>query len=103
MRARPRPGRRPGPTAGPPKLETAMARLGFVEPMKASTGAAPSLSDPGWVYEVKFDGYRGLAVKNGREVALFSRTRNRLDARFPGVVRAVAALPARACVLDGEV
>jgi len=80
-----------------------MARLAFVEPMKASTGAPPAPTDPRWLYEVKFDGYRGLAVKNGEEVHLYSRTRHLLDDRFPDVVRAVAALPVRACVLDGEV
>jgi bifunctional non-homologous end joining protein LigD len=80
-----------------------MARRAFVEVMKASTGVPPAPTDPHWLYEVKFDGYRGLAVKNGREVQLFSRTRHPLNARFPAVAAAVATLPVRACVLDGEV
>ncbi|HEY8965489.1 MAG TPA: non-homologous end-joining DNA ligase [Candidatus Methylacidiphilales bacterium] len=77
--------------------------LAFVEPMKASTTDAPALSDPRWLYEVKFDGFRGLAIKNGKKVALLSRTRHSLAERFPDVVRAVAALPVRSCILDGEV
>jgi len=71
--------------------------------MKASVAEAPDPSDRRWLYEVKFDGYRGIAVKNGNHVALFSRNRNRLDDRFPGIVDAVAGLPCRQCVLDGEI
>jgi len=77
-------------------------RLGFIEPMKALTGPAPP-DDGHWLYEVKFDGFRILAVKNGRKTELWSRNKKRLDARFPGIVRAVAALPVKNCILDGEV
>lgn len=80
-----------------------MPRLSFLAPMKAATAEAPALSDRRWLYEVKFDGYRGIAVKNEGRVALFSRNRNRLDARFPEIVAAVAGLPCRRCVLDGEI
>ncbi len=80
-----------------------MPRLSFLAPMKASVTEPPAPSDPRWLYEMKFDGYRGIAVKNGRSVALFSRNRKRLDARFPGIVRAIAALPRTRCVLDGEI
>jgi bifunctional non-homologous end joining protein LigD len=77
-------------------------RLKFVEPMKAMVAPAPTASDR-WLYEVKFDGFRVLAIKNNREVELWSRNKKRLDERFPQVVKAVAKLPARSCVLDGEV
>jgi bifunctional non-homologous end joining protein LigD len=77
-------------------------RLTFVEPMKAVTAAKPP--DNGeWIYEVKFDGFRVLAVKNGRDVELWSRNKNRLDERFPDVVAAVAKLPVKNCMIDGEV
>jgi bifunctional non-homologous end joining protein LigD len=79
------------------------ARPTFFEPMKAATVASPDLSDPDWIYEIKFDGYRGIAVKNGEKVDLFSRTHLSLNDRFPGIVQAVAALPIRNCVLDGEI
>src|SRR5690606_9686832 len=48
-----------------------------------------------WLSEIKLDGYRLLAEKDGDQVRL--RTRRGLDwtARFPAVARAVAALPAR--------
>lgn len=80
-----------------------MPRLSFLAPMKASVAEPPAPADPRWLYEMKFDGYRGIAVKNGRSVALFSRNRNRLDARFPQIVQAVASLPRKQCVLDGEI
>ncbi len=73
-----------------------------MEPMKAMTTPAPP--DNGqWLYEVKFDGYRVLAVKNGKEVQLWSRNKNRLDERFPEIVKAVAKLPGQNLMLDGEV
>jgi bifunctional non-homologous end joining protein LigD len=80
----------------------AARRLKFVEPMKARRAPAPA-HDGHWLYEVKFDGFRVLAIKNGREVELWSRNQKRLDERFPGVVKAVAALPVTSCMLDGEV
>jgi bifunctional non-homologous end joining protein LigD len=80
----------------------ALRRLKFVEPMKAVTAPAPP-EDGAWIYEVKFDGFRVLAIKNGREVELWSRNQKRLDERFPEVARAVAKLSAKSCLLDGEV
>ena len=80
----------------------ASRRLKFVEPMKAVVAPAPPY-DGEWLYEVKFDGFRILAVKNGKEVELWSRNEKLLNERFPDVVRAVAKLRAKSCVLDGEV
>lgn len=54
-----------------------------------------------WSYELKFDGYRAIAVKRGAEVCLFSRNEQRLD--FPSLVAAVGRLPCENAVLDGEV
>src|SRR4029077_8277247 len=41
-----------------------------------------------WIFEIKFDGYRCIAVKRGSEVTLFSRHKKVLNKRFPGVVQA---------------
>src|SRR4029077_3834127 len=54
-----------------------------------------------WTFEIKFDGYRCIAVKRGKEVTLFSRRRRVLNKRFPGVVDAFASLDGD-FVLDGE-
>jgi bifunctional non-homologous end joining protein LigD len=77
-------------------------RLKFIEPMKASVAPAPP--DNGeWLYEVKLDGFRVLAVKNGKDVELWSRNEKLLNERFPLVVKAVARLAVKSCVIDGEV
>jgi len=79
-----------------------LRRLKFVEPMKAKLDSSPP--DNGqWVYEVKFDGFRVLAIKNGKKVELWSRNKKRLDERFPEVVKAIAKLFIKSCLLDGEV
>ena len=57
----------------------------------------------GWVYEEKYDGYRILAYKEGSDVALVSRNGKDRTGSFPDVAAAVARLPERALLLDGEV
>jgi DNA ligase D-like protein (predicted ligase) len=54
-----------------------------------------------WTFEIKFDGYRCIAVKRRRDVTLFSRHKKVLNKRFPGVVDALASLDGD-FVLDGE-
>ena len=58
---------------------------------------------PGWVYEEKYDGYRILAYKEGQKVTLFSRNAKDRTGTFSEVAEAIATLPARALLLDGEV
>ena len=55
-----------------------------------------------WLYEVKFDGYRALAIKSGGTVRLRSRNDNDFSARYPGILAALAGLPDDT-VIDGEV
>ncbi|HMN99032.1 MAG TPA: non-homologous end-joining DNA ligase [Miltoncostaeaceae bacterium] len=73
-----------------------------VEPMKAVL-TAERFSDPGWIYERKLDGIRCIAIKGGGRVRLLSRNAQPLDARFPPIRDALAADPADAFVVDGEV
>jgi bifunctional non-homologous end joining protein LigD len=58
---------------------------------------------PGWVWEEKYDGIRLIAVKDGRQVRLWTRNDRDRTADFPEVAAALAALPAPTLVLDGEV
>jgi len=57
---------------------------------------------PNWAYEVKLDGYRALAIKSNGKVLLRSRNNRDFNAKYPGIVRALAALPDET-VIDGEV
>ena len=52
--------------------------------------------------EVKLDGYRGVAVKSGTGVTLFSRRKKSFNRQFPHIVQALADLP-EGTVVDGEV
>jgi len=56
-----------------------------------------------WIYELKFDGIRLIAIKDRGKVSLLSRNQNDLSVRFPEIINAVKNLPADECVLDGEV
>lgn len=76
--------------------------LKFVEPMKAKLVAEPPTKGA-WVYELKFDGFRALALKDGNEVQLLSRNEKSLAEKFPEVLEAVRALPVETAMLDGEV
>ena len=84
------------------KISLSAAKPRFVEPMKPRlVEEAPSHGD--WLYELKFDGIRVIAVKNEDRVNLISRNGNELRARFPEIAEAVKQLPVRECVIDGEV
>jgi bifunctional non-homologous end joining protein LigD len=60
-------------------------------------------SADGWLFELKMDGYRLLAVRSGPDARLISRNGNDLSAQFPEVIKSIAALPFDRFLLDGEV
>src|SRR5215469_9174073 len=73
----------------------------FIEPMDCAP--VTKLADgPGWVYEIKLDGYRAIAVKNDGRVNLFSRRRKSFDHHYPHIVEALADL-LDGTVVDGEI
>ena len=51
-----------------------------------------------WRYEVKWDGYRGIAVVEHGKARLWSRNERDLGKRFPVLVEALARLPVRSAV-----
>lgn len=77
-------------------------RADDVDLMLASSREEP-FSREGWVFELKYDGYRLLAERSGREPYLRSRAGHDLTATFPEIARAVRGLPYEGLVLDGEV
>jgi len=75
--------------------------LGIIEPCLPSPAKAPP-SGPGWIHEIKHDGFRIMARHDTAGVRLITRHRNDFTDRFPFIATAVKALPARSCVIDGE-
>jgi bifunctional non-homologous end joining protein LigD len=73
----------------------------FIEPMECAP-VTKLLDGPGWVFEIKLDGYRAVAVKSDRSVSLFSRRHKSFNDRYPHLVEALGELP-EGTVVDGEV
>jgi len=74
----------------------------FVEPMKAQlVSQLPKGKE--WLYEVKFDGVRALALKQASHLSLISRSGKDLGAKYSSIIEAVSSIPAEEAVLDGEV
>jgi bifunctional non-homologous end joining protein LigD len=71
----------------------------LIAPMQAL--AAEKLPEGDWLYEVKLDGYRVLAFKDGKEVRLISRNNKPLN--YPQLLDALKLLPAEHVILDGEI
>jgi bifunctional non-homologous end joining protein LigD len=72
----------------------------FIEPMQAKPVAELPPGEK-WTFEIKFDGYRCVAVKVGSDVTLFSRNKKIFNKRFPRVRDALIDLEGE-FVLDGE-
>jgi DNA ligase D-like protein (predicted ligase) len=73
----------------------------FIEPMLLrSTERLPE--GTGWLYEIKFDGYRAVAIKKRGKVQLRSRNDNDFSGRYPSLVKGLTGLPDET-VIDGEV
>ena len=75
--------------------------LGIIEPCLPSPAKAPP-SGPGWIHEIKHDGFRIMARRDSAGVRLISRHGNDFTSRFPLVVAAVTALPTHSFLIDGE-
>ena len=85
-----------------PIVDLPSAKPRFIQPMKPRFLEKPPTAGD-WMYELKFDGIRAIAVKIDKKVSLLSRNENELARRFPEIVEAIKNLPARECVIDGEV
>jgi bifunctional non-homologous end joining protein LigD len=72
----------------------------WIEPM-AATLTQERFTGDDWIFERKYDGIRLIAYKEGREVRLYSRIKNLQH--LPDVEAAIAELPVRDAVLDGEI
>src|SRR5204862_6978655 len=68
-----------------------------------ATPASTLPSGDEWSYEVKWDGYRAQAIKNGTAVSLASRNLKNITRQFPGVAHAIGSVRAKTAVIDGEI
>jgi bifunctional non-homologous end joining protein LigD len=75
--------------------------LGFVPPCLPTKTAQPPSGDA-WLHDIKHDGFRIIARKDGARVRLYSRPGNDLTYRFSLIVEALARLRSRSCIIDGE-
>ena len=74
---------------------------GFIEPCLPT----PSRTVPDgsrWAFEVKHDGYRFIARRDGNRVRVFSRDGKDWSNKVPAIVDALRALPVTSATLDGE-
>ena len=59
-------------------------------------------SGAGWIREIKHDGFRIMARRDGTRVRLYTRNGYNFADRFPQIVEAISDLLAESCFLDGE-
>jgi bifunctional non-homologous end joining protein LigD len=81
--------------------EAAATAFSFIEPMKALR--VSELPSGEWLYEMKFDGYRALAFKAGKEVRLVSRNKIDFSNDYPQLLEALKSLRAKNFIIDGEI
>src|SRR6266436_3465651 len=94
--------RAPGYTRPTPMLYRAIPLpSGFVPPCLPTKAPQPPTGEA-WLHEIKHDGFRVIARKDGARVRLYSRPGNDLTYRFPLIVEALALLRSRSCIIDGE-
>jgi bifunctional non-homologous end joining protein LigD len=72
-----------------------------VKPMLATLVDKP-FDDPDWIFEVKWDGYRAIAILNGSQVSLLSRNEKSFDEKFYPVYDILVKWNQH-IVLDGEI
>ena len=84
-----------------PVLSLRAIRPGVIEPCLPSRTAHPPLG-PGWLHEIKYDGFRLIARRDGHSVRLLTRRGYDWTNRFRRIANAVASLRCRSCLIDGE-
>jgi bifunctional non-homologous end joining protein LigD len=78
-----------------------VSRVQFIPPALPKLRASPPTGE-GWMFELKFDGYRVQLHKAGLSSAIYGKNGGDFSRRFPAVAAAVLGLPTKSCVIDGE-
>ena len=74
---------------------------GFIQPCLPSPAARPPRG-PGWIFEIKHDGYRLMIRRSGESVRIYTRRGADWTPRFPRIVEGVRKLRVSSVLLDGE-
>lgn len=75
--------------------------VGFISPCLPSPSRRPP-KGPEWVHEIKHDGYRMMARRNGEKVWLFTRRGSNWTGRYPRIMAAMEQIKATSALIDGE-
>jgi len=75
---------------------------GFIEPMLSTLTDKPPKGD-GWLFEVKWDGVRGLVYIDEGSVAIYTRNNNRCERQYPELQVLPHYIKAKQAILDGEI
>ena len=89
------------PWRASPARWTRIPPVGFVRPCEPTLVDRPP-AGAGWLHEVKHDGFRILARKQGEQVKIWSRRGADFTYRFPAIAEAVRGLSADQALIDGE-
>ena len=80
----------------------AMPMPARIEPMLATLASKP-FSDPDWLYEIKWDGFRVEAVVSDGNVRMYTRNLKDAETYFPRMLNPPSWIEAREAIVDGEV
>jgi bifunctional non-homologous end joining protein LigD len=81
--------------------EMSLHPRGFIEPCLPTVSRTVP-TGPEWAFEIKHDGFRFLAVREGKRVRVYSRGGHDWSKQLPAIADALQALPVASVVLDGE-
>jgi bifunctional non-homologous end joining protein LigD len=62
-----------------------------------------SMPPGSWIYEIKLDGYRALALRGGNQTRILSRNQKDLGKKFPIIADSIAGLDVQDAIFDGEI
>ena len=88
--------------ADPKDVEIAAEMPSVVEPMQPTLAKLP-FSNPNWLFEQKWDGYRAICYVHDGQVRFISRNRKSLTERFPELQGISESIKAESAILDGEI
>src|SRR5262249_38486479 len=82
-------------------LRTRRTPAGFIQPCLPSPAERPP-TGPGWIHEIKHDGFRMMVRRDAAGVRLLTRNGHDWADRYPLIAAATGALGVRSCLIDGE-